>query len=69
VSEFTEVQLRLAQIAYEAYNDHTGGLAFNAQGLAWDEMADRTRDAWAAAVCRVVDVYDNRNVTMPLTIR
>lgn len=64
----SEYTLKLAQVGYEAYNDHTGGLAFNAQGLAWDEMADRTRDAWVAAVTRVVDFHDNRNITFPFTL-
>jgi len=65
----SEYTLKLAQVGYEAYGDSTGGLAHDDSVMPdWDELAPRTQCAWIAAVTRVVDFHDNRNVTFPLTL-
>lgn len=70
MTQFNENQLKLAQVGYEAYGDQTGGLTFDGHVMPqWDELSDRTREAWANAAMKIVGFWDNRNVTMPVVIR
>ncbi|PRY35346.1 hypothetical protein [Umezawaea tangerina] len=51
-------RIALAQAAYEAYGDTTGGL--NYQGLpmpSWDDLGDLIRAAWTAAAAAVVRTH------------
>lgn len=42
--------LALAKAGYEGYADATGGLTFDGRGMpAWDDLPDRTVQAWVSA--------------------
>jgi hypothetical protein len=43
-----------AQVAYEAYAKFTGGKTFDGRDMpTWNNLTDRIRDAWRAAISAV----------------
>ena len=52
----TPNELYLGRVGYEAYGQHTRWQTYDGRAMPqWDDLSDRTREAWAAAAAVVAD--------------